>query len=47
LSKTFQILIKPVENLSTEVIFNDVSGENEQDTKDYSFEFFEKIQKLF
>ena len=47
LSKTFQILIKPVENLSTEVIFNDVSGENEQETKDYSFEFFEKIQKLF
>ena len=47
LSKTFQILIKPVENLSTEVIFNDVSGENEEDTKDYSFEFFEKIQKLF
>jgi len=46
--KTYQILIKPGENPNnSSVLFNDVSGENEQETKDFSYEFFTKIQKLF
>jgi len=47
LVKTFQIILKSDSDYKTEVFFNDISGENEQKTKDYSYEFFEKIQKFF
>jgi len=47
LVKTFQIILKDNGKDETEIFFNDISGENEQETKDYSFEFFQKIQKLF
>jgi len=47
LVKTFQLIVKSNEDNSSEVFFGDISGLNEQETKDFSFEFFSKIQKLF
>ena len=47
LIRTYQILLKEVDKNNTEVIFNDVSGENEIETKNYSHKFFKKIQQLF
>jgi len=47
LIKTYQILLKSISEKETEVYFNDISSENEQETKDYSHEFMTNIQKLF
>jgi len=46
LIKTFQLIVNEIDE-GSELIFNDISGENDQDTKEYSFEFLTKIQKLF
>jgi len=45
--KTFQIQLKQVDINKTEVYFNDVSEENQQATKDFSFEIFKKIKNQF
>jgi len=47
LVKTYQLLVKSVDQNSSEVFFGDISGLNEQETKDFSYEFLNKIQKLF
>jgi len=47
LVKTYQIMLKSNGNNSTDVLFNDISGENEQETKDYSYEFFKNLKKVF
>jgi len=45
--KTYQIQLKEIGKNLTEVYFNDISELNEQETKDYSYEFLGKVQKLF
>jgi len=47
LVRTFQIILKSESENKTDVFFNDISGENEQETKDFSYEFFRKIQNLY
>lgn len=47
LVKTYQLLVKSVDQNSSEVFFGDISGLNEQETKEFSYEFLNKIQKLF
>jgi len=44
---TFQIQLKKKSDLTTEVYFNDITEANEQDTKDFSFDFFNKLIKHF
>ena len=45
--KTYQIQLKSINESITEVYFNDVAELNERETKDFSYEFLGKIQKLF
>jgi len=45
--KPYQIQLKEIKNNLTEVYFNDISELNEQETKEYSYDFLGKIQKLF
>ena len=45
--KTFQIKLKVIDENSTEVLFIDISEENEQETKEYSYDLFKNIKKLF
>jgi len=45
--KTFQIKLKVIDEKSTEVLFIDISEENEQETKEYSYDLFKNIKKLF
>jgi len=45
--KTYQIQLKSINDSITEVYFNDVAELNEKETKDFSYEFLGKIQKLF
>jgi len=45
--KTYQIQLKEIGKNLTEVYFNDISELNQQETKDYSYEFLGRIQKLF
>jgi len=45
--KTYQLQLKPINNNTTEVYFYDVAELNEKETKDFSYEFLGKIQKLF
>ena len=45
--QSYQIQLKEVGLNKTEVIFNDISEKNESDTKDFSYDFFGQIQKLF
>jgi len=44
-SMNFQLSVKPISNKSTEVYFNDISEENETETKQYSFDLFTEISK--
>jgi len=44
-SMNFQLSVKPISNKSTEVYFNDISEENETETKQYSFDLFKEISK--
>jgi len=45
--KPYQILLKKIKPNLTEAYFNDISEENESNTKKFSYELFNKIQKLF
>ena len=44
---TYQLQLKEISPMLTEVYFNDVSEINETETKQFSYEFLGKIQKLF
>jgi len=45
--KAYQIQLKEIKKDLTEVYFNDISELNEQETKDFSYDFLGRIQKLF
>jgi len=44
---SYQIQLKQLSENSTEVYFNDISEENNSDTKEYSYDLFKKISILF
>jgi len=44
---TYQIQLKSIGSSLTEVYFQDISEANEQETKEYSYDFFNQLQKLF
>jgi len=46
-SNTYQISLKGIDENSTEIYFNDISEENEIDTKQFSYDFFNKIRNQF
>jgi len=46
-TKTYQLIVKEVDELSTYVYFVDLSEENEDDTLAYSFELFNQIASKF
>ena len=46
-TKTYQLIIKEVDELSTYVYFVDLSEEDEDDSLDYSFELFNQIASKF
>jgi len=46
-SNTYQLLVKQIDESNSEVIFIDLSEENEQDTIDYSFDFFNELAAKF
>jgi len=45
--KTYQLLLKQIKNNATEIIFNDISEQNDKETKQFSYELLGRIQKLF
>jgi len=45
--KFFRIQLKQINENTTEVYFSDISELNEKETKEFSYEFLERIQKLF
>jgi len=45
--KTYQLQLKSINETTTEVYFNDISEANESETKEFSYDFFRKVQKLF
>jgi len=45
--KNYQIQLREVDKNKTEVFFNDLSEQNEKETKEFSFEIFKKIKDLF
>ncbi len=47
IKKSFQIMVKQIDSNMTEVYFNDLSEENEQETIDFSYEFLGDIAKQF
>jgi outer membrane protein assembly factor BamC len=47
IKKTFQILVRRKDNNVTEVYFNDLTEENEQETIDFSHDFLGSIANLF
>ncbi|MCS5586838.1 MAG: outer membrane protein assembly factor BamC, partial [Gammaproteobacteria bacterium] len=47
IKKSFQILVRQTSSNATEVYFNDISEENEQETIDFSHEFLGNIAKQF
>ena len=46
-SKTYQLFVKELDKANSIVVFNDLSEENEQDTIDFSFDFFNEIAAKF
>ena len=46
-SKTYQLIVKQIDEAHSQVIFDDLSEENEQDTIDYSFDFFNELAAKF
>ena len=46
-SQTYQLIVKQLDELYSQVIFVDLSEENEQDTIDYSFDFFNELATKF
>lgn len=47
IKKSFQIMVKQIDSDTTEVYFNDLSEENEQETIDFSYEFLGSVAKQF
>lgn len=47
IKKSFQIMVKQINSDMTEVYFNDLSEENEQETIDFSYKFLGDIAKQF
>ncbi len=47
IKKSFQIMVKQIDSTTTEVYFNDLSEENEQETIDFSYELLGDIAKQF
>ena len=46
-SQTYQLIVKQLDESYSQVIFVDLSEENEQDTIDYSFDFFNELATKF
>jgi len=46
-SQTYQLVVKQLDESYSQVIFVDLSEENEQDTIDYSFDFFNELATKF
>ena len=46
-SQTYQLIVKQLDESYSQVIFVDLSEENEQDTIDYSFDFFNELAAKF
>ena len=46
-TNTFQLVVKQLDESQSQVIFVDLSEENEQDTIDYSFDFFNELAAKF
>jgi len=46
-AKTYQLVVKQLDESHSQVIFFDLSEENEQDTIDYSFDFFNELAAKF
>ena len=47
LTQTYQLVVKQLDESYSQVIFVDLSEENEQDTIDYSFDFFNELAAKF
>ena len=47
LTQTYQLVVKQLDESHSQVIFVDLSEENEQDTIDYSFDFFNELATKF
>jgi len=45
--QTYQLQLKQLKDNLTEVYFNDISELNEKETKEFSYDFLKRIQKLF
>ena len=46
-AQTYQLVVKQLDESNSQVIFVDLSEENEQDTIDYSFDFFNELATKF
>ena len=46
-TKTYQLYVKQIDKSHSEVIFVDLSNENDEDTLSFSFEFFNKLAAKF
>ena len=46
-AQTYQLVVKQLDESYSQVIFVDLSEENEQDTIDYSFDFFNELATKF
>ena len=46
-SQTYQLIVRQLDETYSQVIFVDLSEENEQDTIDYSFDFFNELAAKF
>ena len=46
-TQTYQLILRQLDDALTQVIFVDLSEENEQDTIDYSFDFFNELATKF
>jgi len=46
-TNTYQLVVKQIDETHSQVIFVDLSEENEQDTIDYSFDFFNELATKF
>ena len=46
-TKTYQLYVKQIDESHSEVIFVDLSNENDEDTLSFSFEFFNKLAAKF
>jgi len=46
-TNTYQLVVKQIDESHSEVIFVDLSEENDQDTIDYSFDFFNELAAKF